>query len=61
MRYEVRSLGLWTDPVTEARRSRWTFKAPWGSTLKLLGYEMQMLGWGDYGHAGGCDCCRYSS
>lgn len=30
----------WGQPVTEARRSRYTFKAPWSATLDLLDREL---------------------
>jgi hypothetical protein len=44
MRYEVRPLGHWTDPVTTDRKSAWTFRASWPSTLELLGRETELLG-----------------
>jgi hypothetical protein len=44
MRYEIRPLGLWTDPETPDRLGSGTFKAAWQSTLDLLGYETGQLG-----------------
>lgn len=43
MRYEIRPLGAWTDPLTENRRSATAFRASWGDTLALLGRETQQL------------------
>lgn len=33
----------WGQPVTESRRSRWTFKASWSATLDLLDRELHAL------------------
>lgn len=44
MKYEIRPLGHWTDPVTEPRRSSATFRAAWTDTLKLLERETELLG-----------------
>ncbi len=44
MRWEIRPLGPWTEPVTEARRSSAVFRADWQSTLDKLGYETGLLG-----------------
>lgn len=44
MRYEIRPLGPWTDPVTTDRQSSDRFKAKWQSTLDLLGRETELLG-----------------
>ena len=33
----------WGQPVTEQRRSRWQFKAPWSATLELLDRELWHL------------------
>lgn len=33
----------WGQPVTESRRSRYTFKAPWSATLDLLDRELWHL------------------
>lgn len=33
----------WGQPVTEQRRSRWTFKASWSATLQLLDRELWHL------------------
>lgn len=40
-----RPMALWPHPETPAsrRRSRWTFKAPWSSTLDLLDRELRYL------------------
>jgi hypothetical protein len=43
MRYELRPLGAWTDPVTSPRRPS-MFKATWSDTLKLLDRETSLLG-----------------
>lgn len=43
MRYEIRPLGTWTDPVT-TDRPYCRFRAPWAKTLDLLGKETLMLG-----------------
>lgn len=44
MRYEIRPLGTWTDPVTKNRASSSRFRASWQSTLDLLARETEMLG-----------------
>lgn len=44
MRYEVRPLGHWTDPVTDPRRGATAFRATWADTLKLLERETEHLG-----------------
>jgi hypothetical protein len=46
MRYEIRPLGTWTDPVTTNRASSARFRATWQSTLDLLGRETELLGAG---------------
>lgn len=43
MRYTFRPLQPWTDPVTNPRRSRSTFKAGWQSTINLLAAELRHL------------------
>ena len=45
MRYTTRPLSGWDGPRTPAhqRRSRWTFKASWSSTLELLERELGYL------------------
>lgn len=44
VRYEIRPLGAWTDPVTTKRRSASVFQANWDSTLRLLRFEAEKLG-----------------
>ncbi|MGI8333446.1 hypothetical protein ACRYCC_26135 [Actinomadura scrupuli] len=44
MRYEIRPLGHWTDPVTDPRRGATAFRASWPDTLKLLERETEHLG-----------------
>jgi hypothetical protein len=44
MRYEIRPLGPWLEPVTNPRRSSSTFRAKWADTLDLLQYETELLG-----------------
>ncbi len=44
MQFETRPLGLWTDPETAARQGSGVFRASWGSTLELLGFEADQLG-----------------
>jgi hypothetical protein len=44
VRYEIRPLPAWTDPVTSNRRGSHTFRASWSDTLDLLGYETEKLG-----------------
>jgi hypothetical protein len=43
MQYVFRPLPRWPYPVTNPRRSRYAFKATWGSTLRLLDRELRML------------------
>lgn len=43
MRYTFRPLGLWTEGDTRHRRSRYTFKASWQSTVDLLARELNHL------------------
>jgi len=43
MQYEIRPLGIWTDPVTEPRKPAHAFRASWNQTLDLLGYETWQL------------------
>lgn len=45
MNARFRSLPIWPHPATPARerRSRYTFKAPWSSTLELLERELRLL------------------
>lgn len=47
MRYIIRPLGPWLDPVTENRRSASAFRASWEDTLALLSYEVELLGGDD--------------
>jgi len=44
MRYEIRPLGPWIDPVTADRRSAHQFRASWQDTLDLLDKETELLG-----------------
>lgn len=44
MRYEIRPLGHWTDPVTHDRRPSLIFRASWQDTIDLLTYEARRLG-----------------
>lgn len=44
MNVTFRPLPVWPYPATRDRRSRWTFKAPWSSTLDLLYREVEKLG-----------------
>jgi hypothetical protein len=44
MRYELRPLGAWVDPVTTNRRSTAAFRASWTDTLALLDHETEQLG-----------------
>jgi hypothetical protein len=44
MRYEIRPLGPWLDPVTENRRSAALFRVTWDRTLRHLGREIEQLG-----------------
>lgn len=44
MRFEIRPLGAWTDPVTGDRASSGRFRAKWNTTLDLLAKEAEMLG-----------------
>jgi hypothetical protein len=43
VRYEIRPLGTWTDPVTAPRKSSGCFRAGWQATLDLLCREVQAL------------------
>jgi len=43
-RYEIRPLGPWIGPVTTTRQSGSAFRAPWSSTLDLIGKETRALG-----------------
>ena len=43
-RYEFRPLGPWIGPVTKNRQSGYMFRAPWQSTLTLIGKETTLLG-----------------
>lgn len=43
-RYEIRPLGPWIGPVTEARQSSARFRAPWLATLYQLQDETGLLG-----------------
>lgn len=43
MQVTFRPLAVWPYPETERRRSRWTFKAGWSSTLDLLDRELRYL------------------
>jgi hypothetical protein len=47
VRYIIRPLGPWLDPVTENRRSASAFRASWEDTLALLSYEVELLGGDD--------------
>jgi hypothetical protein len=44
MRYEIRPLGPWIDPVTADRRGAHQFRASWQDTLDLLDKETGLLG-----------------
>jgi len=44
VRYEIRPLGNWTDPVTDPRASTARFRAKWADTLDLLSRETDLLG-----------------
>lgn len=44
MRYEIRPLGPWTDPVTTDRRGAHLFRSGWDDTIELLGRETEYLG-----------------
>jgi hypothetical protein len=43
MRYEIRPLGTWTEPVTKPRKPA-QFRVGWAQTEQLLGYEAAKLG-----------------
>lgn len=43
MNVTFRPLPTWPHPATHPRRSRWTFKAGWSSTLSLLQREIRRL------------------
>ncbi len=42
-RWQIRPLGNWTDPVTEARRGSHLFRAGWDASLELLQREADYL------------------
>ncbi len=44
MRYEIRPLGPWTEPVTSGRARSGRFRARWADTLTMLGAEVEHLG-----------------
>jgi hypothetical protein len=44
MRYQIRPLGLWTDPETTQRRPTGVFRATWPETLELLETEIDKIG-----------------
>jgi hypothetical protein len=44
VRYELRPLGTWIGPETHDRKSSAQFRAPWLSTLDLIGRETALLG-----------------
>lgn len=44
MKWEMRPLAHWADPVTDPRRPSTAFRATWADTLKLLGRETELLG-----------------
>lgn len=44
MKYEIRPLGPWIDPVTADRRGAHQFRASWQDTLDLLDKETELLG-----------------
>lgn len=41
--FTFRAVPIWPYPRTIGRRSRWTFKAPWSDTLRLLQHEILNL------------------
>jgi hypothetical protein len=43
VRATFRPMAAWPHAETRNRRSRWTFKAPWSDTLRLLEYEIDRL------------------
>jgi hypothetical protein len=43
MQYVFRPLSHWPYDVTDPRRSRYAFKAPWSNTMRLLDRELRML------------------
>jgi hypothetical protein len=43
MRYQIRPLDTWTDPVTPDRRGSHLFRAGWDATLELLQREFDYL------------------
>lgn len=43
MKYVIRPLGTWTDPVTYPRKSTSVFRATWKDTLDLLGDEIEKI------------------
>jgi hypothetical protein len=44
VRYEIRPLGPWIEPVTQGRSGSGRFRATWSDTLDLLQYESGLLG-----------------
>jgi hypothetical protein len=44
MRYEMRPLEAWTDPVTPERHNSSRFKATWADTLEFLAAEIAKIG-----------------
>lgn len=44
MKYIIRPLGPWLEPITEPRRGAHLFKATWDDTLGLLASELEKLG-----------------
>lgn len=44
MQFTCRPLPIWPHPATNPRRSRYTFKASWSSTMRLLAHELLLLG-----------------
>lgn len=43
MNFTFTALTAWPYPATRKRRSRWTFKAGWDDTLRLLDTELRLL------------------
>jgi hypothetical protein len=41
--FTFRPLPVWPHPVTDPRRGRYTFKASWSATLRLLAHELLLL------------------
>ena len=44
MRYQIRPLVTWTDPVTTERKSSSRFRASWKDTLEFLADEIEKIG-----------------